>query len=244
MKSDQAKVALVTGAAGGIGRELVRALVESGCTVCALDVREHVFDTEWGVDSYELDLQDEAALVDCFARITQKHGAPMILINNAAAQLPARVVVDLSLSDFETVIRSNLTATFLCCREFVKVNKGQAYGRIINIASTRYHQNEADFEAYGASKGGIVALSNSLCVSLAKTPITVNVISPGWIQTSDYEGLSAQDHAQHPSGRVGRPDDIARACVFLCDERNDFINGAHLIIDGGMTKRMIYPSDL
>ena len=101
-------------------------------------------------------------------------------------------------------------------------------------------QNEAGWEAYGASKGGIVSLTNSLCVSLINTGITVNAISPGWIETGDYESLTERDHKQHPSGRVGKPQDILNACLFLCREENDFINGANLIIDGGMTKKMIY----
>ena len=90
------------------------------------------------------------------------------------------------------------------------------------------------------SVGGLVSLTNSLCVSLRHTPITVNTISPGWIEVKDVMSLTQEDHEQHPSRRVGRPDDIVRACLFLADERNDFINGHNLIVDGGMSKRMIY----
>lgn len=114
------------------------------------------------------------------------------------------------------------------------------YGRIINIASTRWHQNQAGWEAYGASKGGLISLTNTLCVSLSETSITVNAISPGWIQCSEYETLFEEDHRQHPSGRVGVPEDIARMVMFLSAPENDFINGANIVIDGGMTKKMIY----
>ncbi|MGL4737468.1 MAG: SDR family oxidoreductase [Cellulosilyticaceae bacterium] len=120
------------------------------------------------------------------------------------------------------------------------INVGETYGRIIQIASTRFHQNEADWEAYGASKGGLVSLTNSLCVSLADTPITVNTISPGWIEVNAYDQLTQMDHKQHPSGRVGKPSDIVNACLFLADEDNDFINGSNIVVDGGMTKKMIY----
>ena len=115
-----------------------------------------------------------------------------------------------------------------------------SYGRIINIASTRFHQNEQDWEAYGMTKGGIVSLTNSLCVSLSNTNITVNAITPGWIEVNDYAGLRMQDHHQHPCGRVGKPKDILNVCLFLCEEENDFIDGANIFVDGGMSKRMFY----
>ena len=95
-------------------------------------------------------------------------------------------------------------------------------------------------EGYAASKGGIYSLTHALAVSLSEWNIIVNSIAPGWIETNDYESLRLEDHAQHPSKRVGKPEDIARACLFLCQEENDFINGENITIDGGMTKKMIY----
>lgn len=85
-----------------------------------------------------------------------------------------------------------------------------------------------------------MSLTNTLSVSLSKTPITVNAISPGWIQVDNYDELSKEDHDQHSSGRVGIPRDIVNACLFFADRENDFINGANLVVDGGMTKKMIY----
>ena len=116
----------------------------------------------------------------------------------------------------------------------------QRYGRIINIASTRYLQSEPGSECYAASKGGIVSLTHALALSFSDYNITVNSISPGWIQNEDYRLLKRSDHNQHPSGRVGRPSDIASACLFLAAPENDFINGQNIVIDGGMTKKMIY----
>jgi len=95
-------------------------------------------------------------------------------------------------------------------------------------------------EAYEASKGGIAALTHALALSLSAKNFTVNAISPGWIENNHYEKLTAEDHGQHPSKRVGKPEDIAKACVFLADDKNDFITGQHILIDGGMTKKMIY----
>lgn len=100
--------------------------------------------------------------------------------------------------------------------------------------------SEPSSEGYAASKGGIYSLTHALALSLAPWHITVNSISPGWIQTHDYDQLRPEDHAQHPSGRVGKPEDIANMRLFICREENDFINGDNMTIDGGMTKKMIY----
>jgi len=100
--------------------------------------------------------------------------------------------------------------------------------------------SEPDSEAYAASKGGIVALTHALAASLSKDKITVNCISPGWIETGDYDQLRPIDHEQHLSGRVGKPEDIARACLYLTAKENDFVTGINLIVDGGMTRKMIY----
>jgi NAD(P)-dependent dehydrogenase (short-subunit alcohol dehydrogenase family) len=111
-------------------------------------------------------------------------------------------------------------------------------GLIVNIASTRAFMSEPDSEAYAASKGGLVSLTHALAASFAPHRVRVNCISPGWIETGDYLKLREADHLQHFSGRVGRPEDIAKACLFLAG--NDFINGENIIIDGGMTRKMIY----
>ena len=100
--------------------------------------------------------------------------------------------------------------------------------------------SEPHTEAYTASKGGVLALTHGLAVSLGPDHIRVNSISPGWIETGDYSQLRKIDHEQHPSMRVGKPEDIAKACLFLTSDENDFITGENLVIDGGMTRKMIY----
>ena len=172
--------------------------------------------------------------------MTERHGAVHVLVNNAALAHFHKPIMEMTADEFDSALSVNLRGAFLCAQAFIKANAGQDYGRIINIASTRWNQNEAGWEAYGASKGGLVSLTNTLAVSLSATPITVNAVSPGWIQADGYEALSPADHAQHPSGRVGIPRDIVNACLFLAHEENDFVNGHNLIVDGGMTKRMIY----
>ena len=113
-------------------------------------------------------------------------------------------------------------------------------GSIVNIASTRAFMSEPNAEAYAASKGGIIALTHALAASLSPYNITVNSISPGWIETGDYGALRDKDHSQHLSGRVGTPEDIARACMYLTQEGNNFVTGTNITVDGGMTKKMMY----
>ncbi|MFW6120163.1 MAG: SDR family oxidoreductase, partial [Petrotogales bacterium] len=117
-------------------------------------------------------------------------------------------------------------------------------GIIINIASTRALMSEPDSEPYSAAKGGLLALTHSLAVSLGPW-VRVNAISPGWIDVSKHkvgvpEELSEKDHLQHPAGRVGRPEDISEMCLYLASDKASFITGANIVIDGGMTVKMIY----
>jgi NAD(P)-dependent dehydrogenase (short-subunit alcohol dehydrogenase family) len=167
------------------------------------------------------------------------------LINNAAIQI-SKPCTELSLDEWNQVIGSNLTGAFLCTKyaaPFLKSSKGN----IINISSTRAFQSEANTEAYSASKGGILALTHSLSVSLGPE-IKVNCISPGWIDVSGVKKkskanqieLSEADNLQHPAGRVGKAQDIANMVLFLLNPENDFITGQNFVIDGGMTKKMIY----
>ncbi|MGL4800041.1 MAG: SDR family NAD(P)-dependent oxidoreductase [Cellulosilyticaceae bacterium] len=233
------KNVIVTGAAQGIGYHLAKAFAAKGYKVFALDILDVEF-VEENIEVIKTDLSNEAHIKNAFKQIKTHFGPIHILINNGAISKFHKNILDVSAEEFDKVLAVNLRGSFLCCKEFVKANAGETYGRIINIASTRYNQNEADWEAYGASKGGLVALTNTLCVSLSDTPITVNAISPGWIEVEAYDKLSEMDHKQHPSGRVGKPSDIVNACLFLSKEENDFINGTNIVIDGGMTKKMIY----
>lgn len=230
---------IISGAAQGIGHALALGYAKKGYEVMALDIIDTMF-SEKNIHFFKVDLLQEEQIKACFAQIKDQFGPVAILINNGAISKFNKPLSKITIDEFDKVIATNLRGSFICAKYFVEINEGAGYGRIINIASTRYQQNEADWEAYGASKGGIVSLTNSLCVSLSNTGITVNAISPGWIETQDYDDLRPEDHSQHPSGRVGKPQDILRACLFLSDKQNDFINGANLVVDGGMTKKMIY----
>jgi len=170
-----------------------------------------------------------------------------VLINNAGTQI-RKDVLELSVAEFDRVIATNLRGTFICSQGVAKMMvKSRKHGVIINIASTRAFMSEAGTEGYTASKGGIVALTHGMAVSLAKHHIRVNCISPGWIETADWQKASKAktphhskaDREQHPAGRVGVPEDVAKACRFIAEDAG-FMTGQNLILDGGMTIKMIY----
>lgn len=235
------RVIFITGASRGIGNSIAKAYAKLNANVIAVDIVEQSF-IEENITFYKADLKNENEIKSIFSEVTKKYGAVHILINNGAISQFNKSIFDIEISEFDEVIAVNLRGSFICAKEFIKANKGQDYGRIINISSTRFNQNEPGWEAYGASKGGIISLTNTMAISLSDTPITVNAISPGWIQVDDYE-LSEIDKSQHPSGRVGKPQDIVNTCLFLTNKENDFVNGANIIVDGGMTKKMIYADD-
>ena len=137
------------------------------------------------------------------------------------------------------MLDTNLTAAFLWARAAEKPLR-KAGGAIVTIASTRALMSEPNTESYSASKGGLLALTHALAISLAPDA-RVNCVSPGWIETRNHSGLWQKDHKQHPAGRVGRPDDVAELVSWLLDgKRSAFVTGANFVIDGGMTRKMIY----
>lgn len=170
----------------------------------------------------------------------REQGRPVhALINNAGFGI-WKSLYELELSEWDAVVNTNLRGTFLCAREAAKIMREHGGGSIVNIASTRALMSEPNSEAYAASKGGILSLTHALALSLGKDNIVVNAISPGWIETGDYEQLRTEDHMQHPAMRVGKPEDIARACLYLTDPDNDFVTGVNIVVDGGMTRKMMY----
>lgn len=236
----------VTGGAHGIGRGIVEAFTRQGDEVVFCDIDPELgaqTAAETGARFYQLDVTDADGLERCMQQIFETLGDIDILVNNVGVST-FKPLTELSVEEFDRVLATNLRPAFITARQLARhrqSNGNRTYGRIINLCSTRYLQSEAGTEAYSASKGGIYSLTHALAVSLAPLHITVNAIAPGWIHVREEEQLRPEDHRFHPSGRVGTPEDIARACLFLCDEANDFLNGQTLTIDGGTTIQMIYP---
>ncbi|WP_078553121.1 SDR family NAD(P)-dependent oxidoreductase [Bacillus alkalicellulosilyticus] len=241
-------IVVVTGGAQGIGKGIARGYCNQGATVIITDI-----DEEKGIaTTKELNASEKGTCVfiHCDVRVSEqisetvktideRYGKIDVLINNAGVSR-FTPITQLKLEEWEDVIKTNLTGPLLFAKEAAFIMKKQEKGSIVNIASTRAIMSEPSSEAYAASKGGIVALTHALAASLQEDRIQVNAVSPGWIETGDYEGLREVDHKQHFAKRVGKPEDIARACLFLTHPDNDFITGENLVVDGGMTRKMIY----
>lgn len=234
----------VTGGANGIGRAIVRNMRMAGHNVAFCDIDEAAGQTlsaTTGTLFLKANVCQPSELIGVLNTIAERWGSLDIIINNVGISAFSPLI-QTTIETFDEVINTNVRPIFITSRYMAQMRQEKPiqYGRIINICSTRYRQSEAGTEAYSASKGAIASLTHALSMSMAQYGITVNCISPGWIETGNYANLQPTDHAQHPSGRVGKPDDIARIVRFLCDENNDFINGENIICDGGMTRKMIY----
>jgi NAD(P)-dependent dehydrogenase (short-subunit alcohol dehydrogenase family) len=246
------KVGIVTGGAQGIGQGIARRLLADGMSVMVADC-----DAE-ALQELQVDAGGTPRLMTLLADVTreeevrrlveltvQRWGRLDALVNNVGIGIN-KPVEELALAEWNQVLATNLTAMFLMVKYAVP-HLRQARGGIVNIASTRALQSEANTEAYSASKGGVVALTHALAVSLGPA-VRVNGICPGWVEVGDWQKKarrqeprhSEADHQQHPAGRVGKPDDIAALTAFLLSPEAGFITGHCFPVDGGMTIKMIY----
>lgn len=238
---------LVTGGASGIGLATVRSFLRAGCKVAVIDSDEEQgrrLAREEGVRFYHLDLADSEALSRAMQNIFAAWHDLDIIVSNAGV-FSSVVLEDADPADFDRTLDVNLRPAYLMAREWALWRRALPYpnsygGRMLLISSTRHLQSESGTEPYSASKGALASLTHALMMSLADYRITVNSISPGWIHTGSPDELTDSDHRQHPSRRVGRPEDVARLILFLTWPDNDFINGTDIPVDGGMTHRMIY----
>jgi NAD(P)-dependent dehydrogenase (short-subunit alcohol dehydrogenase family) len=254
------KIVAITGGGAGIGRAIAWHFAREGYAVSITDR-----DREAGREALEVmreagvpalftpgDVSKPADVKRWLTQTKARLGVPDVLVNNAGTEI-RKDVLKLTIAEFDRVIATNLRGTFLCSQTVAKMMaarrgpKNMERGAIINIASTRAFMSEPGTEGYTASKGGIVALTHGMAISLAPHRIRVNAISPGWIETSDWQKASKAkkphhsdaDRAQHPVGRVGVPEDVAKACQFIAEDAG-FMTGQNLVLDGGMTVKMIY----
>ena len=246
------KRVLVTGGAQGIGRAVARAFLEQGARVAVLDRdAEALAEARAGLSrlgevlALEGDVAVEAEVRRCVGATLSAFGGLDALVSNAGV-MQRKALAATTLEDWNRVLGVNLTGAFLFARECAPA-LAESRGSVVNLSSTRAYMSEPDTAAYAASKAGLVGLTHALAVSLGPA-VRVNAVAPGWIDVSGEQkaaaGPAAQltpaDHAQHPAGRVGRPRDVAELVLFLCSPRAGFLTGQCLVLDGGMTRRMLY----
>lgn len=223
------KVAVITGGAHGIGKATAEAFKKQGARVFVIDITDG--------DHFVGDISKKETLERFVGYVLENCDGVDYLINNAP---PAMKGIDsCSYEEFQTALSVGVTAPFYLTKLLLPAFKKDA--AVINISSTRSSMSQPQTESYTASKGGISALTHAMAVSLAGR-VRVCSISPGWIDTYGNT-FSGADALQHPSARVGEPDDIARTVLFLCSPDASFINGEDIKVDGGMTKLMVYHND-
>ena len=242
MARSSSAVAIVTGAANGIGLAVARSLLQAGWRVAAVDLAgaglARRFAKRRRAAILEGDVAEENTAERAVAAALETFGRLDGVVSNAGISRN-KPIGKLTREEWHRVLDVNLTAAFLFARA-AETALRKSKGAMVLISSSRALMSEANTEAYSASKGGLVALSHALSISFAPD-VRVNCVSPGWIRTKNYGELRRKDHAQHPAGRVGRPEDVAAMVQFLLDrERAGFITGANFLLDGGMTRKMIY----
>jgi len=245
--SFESMTVIVTGAAQGIGKTVAKSYAEKGARVVLADTQE----PEGAAAAAEIrnsggeaifipcDVSNESDITQLMRETIEAFGRIDILINNAGFGI-WKSPYELTVKEWDDVMNTNVRGTFLATREAALHMRKHGKGSVVNLCSTRAHMSEPNFEAYAASKGAILALTHSLAISLGGDGIQVNCVSPGWIETKEYDQLRKEDHKQHPIGRVGTPEDVARACLYITHPDNTFLTGAELVLDGGMTRKMIY----
>ena len=243
--SPKARVAIVTGAAHGIGLAIAQRLLSDGWRLGAVDLPGSGLKRGYARHTrltalIEGDVGTEETAGRAVRTVVDRFGRLDALVSNAGIMV-RKPLRQLTLSEWRKVLDTNLTAAFLFARAAEKPLRASR-GAIVTIASTRALMSEPNTESYAASKGGLVALTHALAISLSPE-VRVNCISPGWIvvRREEEEKLRRKDHLQHPAGRVGCPEDIAEMAAFLLDrDRAGFVTGANFVVDGGMTRKMIY----
>lgn len=244
----QDRVALITGAARGIGAAIARRFAREGAFVVACDLKE-----EWAQNIVEeirsaggkaeaagSDVADKSAVDTLIDGILKHHDRLDILINNAGITKD-NLSLRMSEDEWDSVIRVNLRGTWIPSQAVIKPMRKRRWGRIVNTSSVASLGNPGQAN-YSTTKAGVIGLTRTLALELAKSGITVNCVAPGAILTPMLEAVSEEMRAKYieriPLGRFGDPDDVAKAHLFFCSELGDYVTGQVLFVDGGISVGM------
>lgn len=223
------KVVVITGAAQGIGQHIAETFRAQHAIVCDIDIQTGCY--------YQGDISDTQVLDQFVSKIINEHKKVDYIINNALPIMKG--IDDCTVEDFNYALQVGITAPFYLVQQLMPyLNESVS---IVNMSSSRAHMSQPQTESYAAAKGGISALTHALAVSL-REKARVNAILPGWIDTTG-KVFNGSNNVQHPAGRVGVPNDITQMVLYLCSDSASFITGQEFVIDGGMTKQMVYHND-
>ena len=242
MSNLENKNIIVTGASGGIGNSIIKRLNEAGANILASGTRieklEELKKNFEKIKILKFDISQSEKIEEFIENATKELGGSLDGIINNAGITQDNLAIRMSLDEWQKVININLTSTFLMCKFAIKKMLKNKYGKIVNITSVVGHTGNLGQANYTASKAGIVAMSKSLAVEYAKKNININCISPGFIKTAMTDKIDEKFKeviiSKIPSARLGDPDDIANAVLFLSSDQSDYINGETIHVNGGM----------
>jgi 3-oxoacyl-[acyl-carrier protein] reductase len=242
MSNLEKKNIIVTGASGGIGNAIIKKLSEAGANILASGTRieklEELKKNFEGLKILKFDISQSDKIEEFIENATSELGGSLDCIVNNAGITQDNLAIRMSLDEWQKVININLTSTFLMSKFAIKKMLKNKSGKIVNITSVVGHTGNLGQANYTASKAGIVAMSKSLAIEYAKKNININCISPGFIKTAMTDKIDDKFReviiSKIPSARLGEPDDIANAVLFLSSDQSNYINGETLHVNGGM----------
>jgi len=242
MKNLENKNIIITGASGGIGNSIVKKLHDNGANILAsgtkIEKLEELKKKFKNIEILKFDISESNKIEDFVEKASDKFDGSLDCIVNNAGITKDNLAIRMSLDEWKRVIEINLTSTFLLSKFAIKKMLKNKSGKIINITSVVGHTGNLGQANYTASKAGIVAMSKSLAIEYAKKNININCISPGFIKTNMTEKIDEKFKeiiiSKIPSARLGEPEDVANAVLFLASKQSDYINGETLHVNGGL----------